>query len=300
MSRGYVYVLLCYILVGISYPVAKDAMAQIPIWLFTSLTFAIGFIVLYPVVVLGDKVSLSKIGVKAWLAISVQSLLGAVLYTVFLLYGFDSATAIVASVFSSLAPAAVLTLSSIFLKEKLSLRKVGAIMLAIAGVLVLTLPTADTAGENTLKGVIFLLLSTLSTAGCVVSAKKLDVELPPATMAAGVCFTGTLFTLPMAIVQGLSFDWQHLTVANGWVMAYYGALVWAVPYVLFFKGVTRIPASATGMAVAVIPLAASFFSILFYGEHLRTTDCVALVLVTLSIIAAEARETKKSPLASAV
>lgn len=293
MSRGYIYVLLCYILVGISYPIAKGAMAQIPIWLFTSMTFAIGFLLLFPAVTLADKTSLHKIGLRAWLAISIQSLLGAVLYTVFLLYGFDSATAIVASVFSSLAPAAVLTLSSIFLKERLSLRKTLAIVLAIAGVLVLTLPGADGAGENTMTGILFLLLSTLSTAGCVVCANKLDVDLPPATMAAGVCLTGTLFTLPMAIIQGVAFDWHQLTIANGWVMVYYGALVWAVPYVLFFKGVTRIPASATGMAVAVIPLAASFFSILFYGEHLHVTDCIALALVTLSIIAAEARETRK-------
>ncbi|POD68302.1 hypothetical protein BKM17_27260 [Pseudomonas syringae group genomosp. 3] len=298
MSRGYFYVLLCYTLVGISYPIAKDAMEQIPIWLFTSLTFAIGFFLLYPVVILSDKVALHKIGTRAWVAISVQSSLGAVLYTVFLLYGFASATAIVASVFSSLAPAAVLSLSSFFLKEKLSLRKIAAIILAIAGVLVLTLPSADGSGENTLAGIVFLLLSTLATAGCVVSAKKLDVNLPPATMAAGVCLTGTVFTLPMAIVQGFSFDWLHLTAANAWVMAYYGALVWAVPYVLFFKGVTRIPASATGMAVAIIPLAASFFSILFFGEHLRVTDGFALVLVILSIVAAEASESTKQKLVS--
>ncbi|VXD04513.1 membrane hypothetical protein [Pseudomonas sp. 9AZ] len=113
-----------------------------------------------------------------------------------------------------------------------------------------------------------------------------------------LCLTGTVFTTPMAIVQGFSFDWLQLTAANGWVMAYYGALVWAVPYVLIFKGVTRIPASATGMAVAIIPLAASFFSILFFGEHLQVTDGFALVLVILSIVAAEASESTKPKLVS--
>ena len=59
-----------------------------------------------------------------------------------------------------------------------------------------------------------------------------------------------------------------------------------------------IPASATGMAIAVVPIAASFFSILFYCEQLHLTDCLALVLVTLSIIAAEAREPRKAVLAN--
>lgn len=300
MNPGYVYVLLCYALIGISYPIAKDAMTEVPIWIFTAITFALSFAMLYPVVRIFDKIALSKIGVHAWIAISVQSLLGAVLYTVFLLYGFSSATAIVASVFTSLAPAAVLTLSSIFLKERLSVRKFIAIVLAVGGVLVLTIPASDTSGQNTLIGIVFLLLSTISSAGCVIAAKTLDVQLPPATMAAGVCLTGTLFTLPMAILQGFSFNWHQLTAGSAGVMIYYAALVWAVPYVLFFMGVTKIPASATGMAFAMVPLSASFFSILFYGEQLHTTDCIALVLVTLSIFAAEAKEPVKPVLPAAV
>lgn len=300
MNRGYVYVLLCYLLIGISYPIAKDAMNQIPIWIFTAITFAMAFVMLYPFVRLVDKVRLSRIGPKVWLAVSVQSLLGGVLYTVFLLYGFASATAIMASVFSSLAPAAVLTLSSLLLKERLSVRKVVAIVMAVAGVLVLTLPSADTSGHSTWTGMVFLLLSTLSTAGGVIAANKLNVNLPAATMAAGVCLTGTLFTLPMAISQGITFDWHSLSPANVWVMVYYAALVWAVPYAFFFMGVTKIPASATGMAIAVIPLAASFFAIAFFGEKMHLTDGLALLLVTLSIIAAESRQVRPAPLTSPV
>lgn len=300
MNPGYVYVLLCYILVGISYPIAKEAMTQIPIWLFTSITFAIGFAMLYPFVRFMDEIALSKIGLRAWIAISAQSLLGAVLYTVFLLYGFSSATAIAASVFSSLAPAAVLCLSKLFLKERLSPRKLLAIVMGVGGMLVLTLPSADSSGQNTLLGIVCLLLSTFSIAGGVIAANKLDVELPPVTMAAGVCITGALFSMPMAIVQGLTFEWHSLTASNEWVMLYYAALVWAAPYVLFFKGVTKIPASATGMAISALPLAASFFAILFYGEQLHLTDCIALVLVTLSIFAAESKESVKPVLPVAV
>lgn len=300
MNRGYVYVLLCYLLIGISYPIAKDAMSQVPIWIFTAITFALAFVMLYPFVRLVDKVRLSRIDAKVWLAVSVQSLLGGVLYTVFLLYGFESATAIMASVFSSLAPAAVLTLSSLLLKERLSVRKVVAIMMAVAGVLVLTLPSADASGHSTWTGIVFLLLSTLSTAGGVIAANKLNVNLPAATMAAGVCLTGTIFTLPMAISQGITFDWHSLNAANVWVMVYYAALVWAVPYAFFFMGVTKIPASATGMAIAVIPLAASFFAIAFFGEKMHLTDGIALLLVTLSIIAAESRQVRPAPLTSPV
>jgi drug/metabolite transporter (DMT)-like permease len=111
-------------------------------------------------------------------------------------------------------------------------------------------------------------------------------------MAAGVCLTGLIFSLPMAISQSTTFDWQSLSASNVTVMIYYAAMVWALPYAFFFMGVTKIPASASGMAIAVIPLAASFFAIAFFGEKIRITDCIALALVTLSIFAAEATDTK--------
>lgn len=295
MNRGYAYVLLCYFLIGISYPIAKSAMEEIPIWIFTALTFLAAFIMLYPFVKLVDKTSLAKLSAKVWLSVSAQALLGAVLYTVFLLYGFQSASAIMASVFTSLAPAAVLTLSSVFLGERLSARKLFAIMMAIAGVLVLTLPAAETGGQSTWLGILFLLLSTLSTAGSVIAANKFNVNLPPASMAAGVCLTGFVFSIPMAVNQAMSYDWNALTVVNCIVMAYYAALVWAVPYAFFFMGVTKIPASATGMAIAVVPLAASLFAIVFYGEKMHFTDGIALLLVTISIVAAEANPSTPKP-----
>ncbi|MEE1923332.1 DMT family transporter [Pseudomonas sp. 148P] len=293
MNRGYVYVLLCYFLIGISYPVAKEAMNQVPIWLFTSLTFAMAFVMLMPFARFVDKARLRAIGLRVWLAVSVQSLLGAMLYTVFLLYGLESASAIMAALFTSLAPALVLSLSSLLLKERLTLRKLLAITLAVAGILVLTLPAAD-GGHTTWLGVGFLLLSTLCTAISVIAANRLDVTLPPITLSAGVCLTGCLFSLPMALGQAATFDWHGLGASTWWVMVYYAALVWAAPYVLFFMGVTRIPASATGMAIAVVPLAATFFAIAFYGETLHLSDTIALLLVTISIIAAES-----SPLATA-
>ena len=106
-------------------------------------------------------------------------------------------------------------------------------------------------------------------------------------MAAGVCVTGFIFSLPMAILEAKDFDWQLLT-SHYAVLVYYGLLVWALPYICFFKGVTRIPASATGMAFSIIPIAATLVSVVCFGESLSLLDSVALLLVTGSILFAEA------------
>lgn len=47
MNMGYLNVLMCYLLVGISYPIAAESMNSIPVWTFIAITFAIGFAFLY-------------------------------------------------------------------------------------------------------------------------------------------------------------------------------------------------------------------------------------------------------------
>lgn len=290
MNAGYLYVILCYVLVGASYPIAKDAMNDIPIWTFTAVTFLIAALMLIPLSAVVDKTRLTRINARSWLFISIQSLLGAVLYTAFLLYGFSYSSAITGSIVTSITPAVVLLLSAVLLKERLSLKKVLAIALGISGVLVLTLPAAGAEGSTSMAGFVFLLLSTLSSAGCVIAANRLIVDLPATTMAMGVCVTGFIFSLPMAISEHTLATLPALMEAHAGVLLYYAILVWAVPYILFYKGVTRIPASATGMAFSVIPIAATLFSVLFFNESLGSSGAIALLLVTASILLAESRQ----------
>ena len=177
------------------------------------------------------------------------------------------------------------------MKEKLSVKKSAAIALAIAGVLFLTSPGTEAESGSSALGILFFFLSTLSVAGCVIAAKKLDIELPALTMAAGVCFTGTIFTAPVALLtETASIEASLFNAENILTMIYYGVLVWAVPYFCFYKGVTRIPASATGMAFATIPVASTFTSIMFFDQSLGTTDILALIMVTSSIFLAESEE----------
>lgn len=292
MNIGYLNILLCYLLVGISYPIAAESMNVIPVWTFIAITFSIGFAMLYVVGRITRAPAIFSLSIKTWAIISLQSLLGAVLYTAFLLYGFKYSNAISASIFTSLAPAVVLTLSYFLLKERLSTKKGLAIVLAIVGVLILTIPATGTSETTSFYGIILLALSTLSTSGCVIAANKYDVQLPALTMATGVCFTGMIFTVPLMFI----FESQEIDLVqlfenkNTITMIYYGLFVWAIPYYCFFKGVTKIPASATGMAFAIIPIASTFFSIIFFDQSLTITDSIALLVVTSSILLSEAKE----------
>lgn len=284
---GLLSVALCFILVGSSYPIAKEAMDSIPTWTFTFITFLIGFLFLLPFSVIKDKTNWMKISVRDWLIVSVLSMLGAVLYTVFLLYGLPSTTALTASVITSAAPAVVLLISVLFFREKLKINAGISVALAVISVVIMTLPDGQNQGHNTAIGLIFLSLSTLANALNIIIANKVHSSLKPLTMAAGVCLTGTIFSLPLSLNELQHYQLSSITHSQMMTMLHYGVFVWALPYIFFFKGVNKISAASAGMCVALIPVAAMACSVLFYGDSIKHRDMFATLVIIFSVILSE-------------
>lgn len=283
---GYILVILCQIIMGSSYPIAGVAINTIPVWVFTTVTLGVASVIMLPLAKIVDKTCWTNFSLKNWYKVGAQSLLSSVLYTVFLLYGLQHSSPIIASVFTSISPAVVFVLAPFLARERLNILKGLSIILSIFAVLVMTVQFGgnQTSATDTL-GMVFMFLSTLSVALFVIFSKNFSVDIPPVTQAAGVIVTGFVFCLPMGIYQGLSFDWSiFLQGANLWSTIYYALFIWAAAYVLWYYGIVKVPATFGGLAQAFVPIAAAFISITFYGQQLRTVDTIGLALVMISVI----------------
>lgn len=285
--QGLIYVALCYMLVGSSYPIAKEAMDSIPTWTFTCITFLVAIAFLFPVSIGYEKTRWLSVSKKDWLFVSIISLLGAVLYTVFLLYGIPSTSAVSASVISSATPAVVLMLSILIFKDKFRINIGISVGLAVISVVVMTLSGTAEAGSNTMGGVIFLCLSTLSNALNILFANKLKTSLKPLSLATGVCITGAIFSLPMCLMELKSYNLSLISAHQVGIIIYYGAFVWALPYLFFFLGVNKISASSAGMCVALMPIASLVASVVIYGDTVRLSDAVATLVIIFSVVFSE-------------
>lgn len=285
---GLLLVGLCYFLVGSSYPIAQAAMNSIPTWIFTCITFLIATVFLVPISIKADHTNWFKLTKKDWFGLSILSLLGAVIYTVLLLYGMSSSSAVTASIITSIAPAMVLILSGFILKEKLTFAKSISIGLAIISVIVMTSPDGSSQQHSTILGITLLMLSTLSNALNIVLSKVLATTIKPLTLATGVCITGTIFSAPMAIHELNHYSISAINGKELVVMLYYGIFVWAIAYICFFKGINKVSAASAGMCAAIVPVASMIISSLFYDYHIKETDVIATIIIILSIMAAEA------------
>jgi drug/metabolite transporter (DMT)-like permease len=291
---GLLAVALCYVLIGSSYPIAQEAVSTIPTWTFTGITIFIGFLVQYPFTIFSEKTKWSAISFKEWTSVSVLTLLGNILYTVFLLYGMSGTNATTAAVVSSSVPALVLLLSFIFLKDKLKLKMILSVALAIISVIMMSVPDNSSSGHSTVTGLTMLSLSALSNAIYVIVAKKFTSVLKPWTFSAAVCLVGAICTLPMMFYELKTFNLFSLHLGQVVTMIYYGVFVWAIPIYLFLWGINYISATTAGMMFSFIPLASIVTTVLFFNGHVRHIDLIATTLVVISVIISEASFKKNS------
>ncbi|BAQ11641.1 permease of the drug/metabolite transporter superfamily [Bacillus sp. OxB-1] len=293
MSKGVLLIVLSMGLIGASIPIGESMMMTFPVWLFTCVTVTIAAVILIPIATISEKTKWTKLGFKNYYGMFMQALLTASLYTVFLLYGLTHADAISVGIISSITPAVVFILSLILLKEKLTLKKVLSILLAVAAVLLMNIVGVSADGSTSVIGITFMLLAVLSISLFFIYAKKFSVELPPITIAAGLTFFGALQTLPMALIELSSFDMSLFASVSNWGgIIIYSLLGWVLAYSTTFLAMPKIDASTAGMANAVMPIVASAVAILFYGASIRAVEIIALILVVISILIAESRDKK--------
>lgn len=222
---NYLWIILCQIIVGSSYPIAKEAVDNVPELVLACVTLGLASLLLMPIAAKVDKTKWSRFGKERWIKVGFQSLCACVLYTVFLFLALSHASATVSGIFNGLAPAIVFVLSPFIVHEKLNLKKGLSILLAIAAVVIISVVSSENGGTD-IMGVVFLLLSAISVSLFTVFSKKFTVDdLKPVTAAAGVCFSGFVITAPFAVVQTLTSGFDYSVFFDGRIAAetvYYG------------------------------------------------------------------------------
>lgn len=171
--------------------------------------------------------------------------------------------------------------------EPLTRRWTAATALAVAGVAVLVAPGADATIRP--LGLALALGAGLSYAGYTVAAKGLLAagHAPEAVMA-------RLFALgaaALAPVLVLAYPGE-LGSSGGVALALYlGAVPTALAYVLFARGLRRLPAGEVATFMLAEPLAATALAALVLGERPKAVALagVALVLAGLAVLATPGR-----------
>ncbi|WP_299168208.1 EamA family transporter [uncultured Arthrobacter sp.] len=195
----------------------------------------------------------------------------------------------VAATVGAVQPLIVAGLATWVLKDRLSLKVVLAGIAGAAGVALLVL--SSQARLDTV-GVLAALGGAVSMAAGVVLAKKWGKAEKPLIMTAWQLVAGGLLLVPlMFVVEGPP---PELSAANLSGYLYLSVIGTAVAYVLWFRGIQRLPVTAPSFLGLLSPVVAAFLGWLVMGEQLSLLQGAGGLLVLGSILAVNVRRRRPS------
>lgn len=179
----------------------------------------------------------------------------------------------------------VVLLAWMFLGQRPSARTLGAVALAVAGVMVISgsAPSTDALAGNAL-----VLLGALSAAGYVVVASRVAPDSDALALTAHQFLFGTIASAPFIAVQW-SLDGPVVPAsapASAWVWATLAGIVGlALSFLLYNYALANVSSTTAGLSLTLIPVFGVLGAVLFLGEPLRLVQLAGAALILLGLIA---------------
>jgi probable blue pigment (indigoidine) exporter len=198
----------------------------------------------------------------------------------------------VAALVMSIQPMIVLLLGAALLKDRIQPVHLVACLVGAVGVALLVLqPHAGLDGIGVVAG----LLGALSMASGIVLTKRWGRPegVGLLTFTGWQLTVGGLVLLPLTLAgEGLP---DHLTWTNVGGFAYLSVIGALIAYVLWFRGLSRLPALAASFLSFASPLCATVLGYLFLDETLRPLQLLGAAAVVGAVVLAQPRRRDRTP-----
>ena len=180
------------------------------------------------------------------------------------------------------APILIAVLALAMLGERPSPRVVGALLLGVAGTILLVVGAGPdgAAPPRFGAGVAFALTAGLSYALYVVIMKAAVTRGAPLAGAAW-----TFATAAVVMAPALASDGAARQIQLGWPwLLYLGAVTTAAAYAVYTTGLRHVPASVAGVAALLEPLTATLLGVALFGERLGAVGWLGAVLLLGALV----------------
>jgi drug/metabolite transporter (DMT)-like permease len=186
--------------------------------------------------------------------------------------------------------AVALTLSTIIGYEKLRRLKVVAILMALAGlILVVSSSRTKILGTEGFGGDLLILVSMVAWACYTVLAKPIVAKYGAVSATLVCLMVGSLVGLPFLIVPAIAQDYSVLTW-HGWIgVAYAGIMITGVSYMLWFALLRRIDPSQVAIMTTPQPVVTTALSVVILGESISLSLILGGALVIGGVLLMQGR-----------
>jgi len=181
-------------------------------------------------------------------------------------------------------PVLVAVCAGFFLGERLSVRSWSGLILALAGVIWVSVSgVATEASPRPLMGNFLELLAMLCAAGYTVSMKKLCARYSPWFLTAVQSLVGTVFFLPLLFLPSTALP-GAFPVGPSLAVLYLCVCISIGAYGLYNYGISKLPAWQASAFVNLIPVFSMLLGWLCLGERLTSWQLVGVAVVFAGVL----------------
>ncbi len=223
-------------------------------------------------------------------------LLGMALFEPCLYFIFEAAalqytSAGQAGMVTSMLPLMVAVGAFLFLREQIAVRQWLGFLVAVAGVVWMTLSAADfSQAPNPLLGNFLEFMAMVSAVGYTLLVKHLARRYSVVVLTAIQTFTGVFFFAPLAAMAEWPETWNPGTLL---VIGYLGVVVSIGAYGLYNYSLTRLSATTTAGYTNLLPVFTLFLSMLMLAEKIGLYQWLAIGLVFTGVAISQSGRRKR-------
>jgi drug/metabolite transporter (DMT)-like permease len=266
---------------GSSVVVAKIIVADFPIFIANEFRFLIASAILLPLMFAQSDGRPSFTSRERRILIA-QALTGVFLFNVCLFYGVRLTTAAEAGIITSTTPVVVAIIGVVFLGEAATKNTVLGVCLAVLGLLSLEVFGSGATGGDSTRSIVgngLILVAVLGEALFTTLGKAVSDDVSPLKITTAVTVLGSLLFLPFAVYELRTFEITAVPLIDWLPILYYGVVVTVIGFVLWFRGVSMVPASTAATFTGVLPVSAVILSYVLLGEQFLWAHAVGIACV---------------------
>ena len=281
MRKNYLYAGITVMIWSTLATVVKIVLSDIPNFEALAVSGAFAFVFLLIVNILNGSIKeMAHYRIRDYLVMTGLGFLGLFMYSALYYYGIAVLSSQEACILNYLWPMMIVVFACVLLKERLTVRKVIAMVMSFAGIVVLTIGSGGEASGNRLLGVI----------ACVTAAvcySLFSVLNKMHRLHQGVTMMWIWLTVAVcSAAAGLLFEqWQPI---RGWQwagVAWLGIVVNAVAYLLWAIALKGVDDSAKIANLAyLVPFLSIVLSAVVLGEQISVNAVIAVLLIVGGIL----------------
>lgn len=281
--KAYTELTLAMFIAGSSVVASKLLVQTLPVFLASECSLIIASVILV-LITYKNKKQIPKINMKIFAVLFLQSLTGVFLFRVFLFFGLKYTSAIESGLITSASPAMVGLLAFFILKEKTSLNKIIGIMFVVVGLIIVNVYGSSFSTNNSisLRGNLLILIA-ITCEACFSILSKITNDIPAMYRTTIINLFALICFIPFSIYDFLHFDFTTINYTAFLSVLYYGTFISVISYILWFKGISKVPASEAAVFTGVMPLSSILLSSLILKEQISYLHIISLILIILGI-----------------